>query len=144
MSSLRRVRRNFRKAVLQLIEAGEGNSEKLMKLADEFYGSNDCGYKSVLKAFHQSEINNAASQLRIEGLVETVGKSWKSIEKLEQSDIDVITIRRMKRLRGEAKSLVGFAHNYGRTEIATTAANVASIFSARDEETVAEHSSTAS
>ena len=138
MASLRRVRRSFRKAMLQLIEAGEGTYDNMVKLADEFYGSNDCGYKSVLTAFHQGEINNATSQLRTDGRIETIGKRWKAVEKLESSDVDVIIQRRVKRQRGEAKALVTFAHNHGRIEVATSASNVAHIFDRSEEEAVSE------
>jgi hypothetical protein len=127
MASLRRVRKNFRKEVHQLIKAGEGNLENLMTLADSHFGSNDCGYHAVLRAFHAGEVNNAVSQLRLDGEIETVGRSWKSTENLQSEDVDIITLRRMKRLRGEAKSLAKFAHDHGRTEAAISASHVVSI-----------------
>ncbi|NDF13304.1 MAG: hypothetical protein EB060_10890 [Proteobacteria bacterium] len=134
MASLRRVRKNFRKEVLQLIKAGEGNLKSLMQLADAHFGSNDCGYHAVLRAFHASEVNNAVSQLRLDGEIETVGKSWKSTEDLQSEDVDIITLRRMKRLRGEAKSLARFAHEHGRTEAAISASHVVSIVNVNDGE----------
>lgn len=127
MASLRRVRRNFRKEVLQLVKSGAGNRENLLKLAEAHFSSNDCGFAAVLGAFYASEVNNAVSQLRIDGEVETVGRSWKSIEDLQSADVDIITLRRMKRLRGEAKSLAKFAHEHGRTEAAISASHVVSI-----------------
>lgn len=140
MSSLRRVRKNFRKEVLRLIKSGEGNLKNLMSLADAHFGSNDCGYHAVLKAFHAGEVNNAVSQLRLDGEIETVGRSWKSTENLESADVDIITLRRMKRLRGEAKSLAKFAHEHGRTEAAISASHVVSIVKVEEESTVDEES----
>lgn len=132
MASLRRVRKNFRKEVHQLIKAGEGNLKNLMALADSHFGSNDCGYHAVLRAFHAGEVNNAVSQLRLDGEIETVGRSWKSTENLQSEDVDIITLRRMKRLRGEAKSLAKFAHDHGRTEAAISASHVVSIVKVDD------------
>jgi hypothetical protein len=137
MASLRRVRKNFRKEVLQLIKAGEGNLKSLMQLADAHFGSNDCGYHAVLRAFHAGEVNNAVSQLRLDGEIETVGKSWKSTEDLQSEDVDIITLRRMKRLRGEAKSLARFAHEHGRTEAAISASHVVSIVNVNEGEPAA-------
>jgi len=140
MASLRRVRKNFRKEVLQLIKAGEGNLKNLMALADAHFGSNDCGYHAVLRAFHAGEVNNAVSQLRLDGKIETVGRSWKSTENLQSEDVDIITLRRMKRLRGEAKSLAKFAHNHGRTEAAISASHVVSIVKVEEPEVVTDQS----
>jgi hypothetical protein len=137
MASLRRVRKNFRKEVLQLIKAGEGNLKNLMLLADAHFGSNDCGYHAVLRAFHAGEVNNAVSQLRLDGEVETVGRSWKSTDNLQSEDVDIITTRRMKRLRGEAKSLAKFAHEHGRTEAAISASHVVSIVNVNEGEVAA-------
>jgi len=137
MASLRRVRKNFRKEALRLIKAGEGNLKSLMQLADAHFGSNDCGYHAVLRAFHAGEVNNAVSQLRLEGEIETVGRSWKSTEDLQSEDVDIITLRRMKRLRGEAKSLARFAHEHGRTEAAISASHVVSIVNVNEGEPAA-------
>ena len=134
MASLRRVRKNFRKEVLQLIKAGEGNLKNLMALADAHFGSNDCGYHAVLRAFHAGEVNNAVSQLRSDGEIETVGRSWKSTENLQSEDVDIITLRRMKQLRGKAKSLAKFAHDHGRTEAAISASHVVSIVKVEEPE----------
>jgi hypothetical protein len=104
-----------------------------MDLAYSHFGRNECGYHAVLKAFNQGEVNNAVSQLRLEGKIETVGRQWKDAEALQSEDVDIIIIRRMKRLRGEAKSLGVFAHEHGRTEEAISASNVVSIVKVDDE-----------
>jgi hypothetical protein len=116
MASIRRVRRDFRKDVLRLVNAGEGNFEKLMQLADTHFGANECGYKAVLKAFNSGEVNNAVSYLRAEGLVETVGKQWKPVGQLQSEDVEIIQVRRKKRVRGELQAGVRMAHHHGCTE----------------------------
>jgi hypothetical protein len=136
--SLRKVRREFRRAVKHAIESGKRNTRDLLTLADAHFGSNDCGYRAVLNAFIKSEVNNAVSFLRQEGLIETVGKEWKLIADIDQDDALKITARRMKRLRGEAKSLTKFAHDRGMTEVAVTAANVVNIVKVDDESEVTE------
>jgi hypothetical protein len=132
--SLRKVRREFRKAALSAIQNGKRSTRDLLALADLHFGSNDCGYHAVLKAFNAAEVNNAVAFLRQEGHIESVGKEWKPIADLDQDDALKITARRMKRLRGEAKSLTKFAHERGMTEVAVTAANVVNIVKVDDYE----------
>ena len=123
MASIRRVRKDFRKEVLQMISAGEGSLEKLMEIAGKFFGR-DVGYEVLIKTFLQNEISNAVSCLRAEGHIETVGKLWKPIEQLQMEDVDAIALRRLKRLRGELKAQIKLAHRYGRTEDAVTASQM--------------------
>ena len=104
MASLRRVRKDFRKGVLQLISAGDGNFETLIELADKHFGR-DVGYEVLIKCFLGSEVSNAVSCLRNDREIETVGKKWKPVGQLEKSDIEVISTRRKKRLRGEFRML---------------------------------------
>ena len=73
MSSIRRVRRDFRKEVLQLISSGDGNIEKLVETAGRFFGR-DVGYEVLIKTFLHNEVSNAVSCLRSDGLIETIGK----------------------------------------------------------------------
>lgn len=129
MASIRRVRKNFRQEVLRLIESGQGNWENLMRLAVEHFGK-DVGFDVVLKAYYQVEVSNAVSHLRNEGRIETVGKQWKPVAELDDSDVDVISTRRLKRIRGELKTQVRFAHEKHRVDDAIKAAQVLGVLSA--------------
>ena len=123
MASLRRVRKDFRKEVLQLISTGDGNIETLISLADKQFGRS-VGYHELLKTFLGSEVSNAVSFLRTEGHIESIGKKWKPVGELAEDDVNVIELRRKKRIRGELKASIVLAHNHGRTEEAITAAKM--------------------
>jgi len=127
VAKLRRVRRGFREEVLQLVSAGEGNFEKLMQLAEASFA--DAGYHEVLRAFWAAEVSNAVSSLRTEGLIETIGKKWKPVSKLTGEDVDVISIRRKKRLRGELKAQKRLAHEHGRIDEAVAVGRMLDIVS---------------
>jgi len=130
MASLRRVRRDFRKEVLRLIGTGDGNIETLIKLAGSHFG-HDVGYEALIKSFLGSEVSNAVSFLRNEGLVETVGKQWKPTDDLRDEDVEIISTRRLKRLRGELKAEVRLAHEHGRTEEAILASRMLDLVSTK-------------
>ena len=123
MASMRRVRRNFRAEVLRLVSSGNGNMETLTKLADGFFGR-DVGYEVLIKTFLGSEVSNAVSFLRNEGHIETVGKQWKPAGELTDDDVTIISTRRLKRLRGELKSEIRMAHNFGKVEEAVLASRM--------------------
>ena len=127
MASMRQVRKRFRKEVHRLISAGGGNTEMLMDIAKVMFG--EVGYPKVLETFWRSELSNAVSHLRNEGLVETIGKKWKPVDELQPEDVDVISTRRFKRLRGELKAEVQLAHKHGRIDDATTAARMLDLVS---------------
>jgi hypothetical protein len=136
MASIRRVRRDFRKEVFQLISSGDGSIQKLVEAAGRHFG-HFVGYEVLIKTFLHSEVGNAVSCLRTEGQVETVGKQWKSIASLQSEDVEIISLRRLKRLRGELKAQVRLAHQHGRVEDAVAAARMLEIvngeFSVRQE-----------
>jgi hypothetical protein len=121
MASLRRVRKHFREEVLRSIRAGEGNFETLMRCAGKHFG-HDVGYETLIKTFLGTEVSNAVSVLRNEGHVETVGKKWKLADQLQMEDVQIISLRRLKRLRGELKQEIQLAHAHGLTEEAVAAA----------------------
>ena len=128
MASLRRVRKNFRKEILRLIESGQGNWENLMRLATEYFGR-DVGFDVVLKSYYQVEVGNAVSHLRSEGRIETVGKQWKPVEQLDDTDVTLIMNRRFKRIRGELQSQIRLAHDKQRVEEAIAASQAFGIMS---------------
>ena len=121
MASLRRVRKNFRKDVLRLIGSGDGSIEKLVQLARQHFG-HDVGYEVLIKTFLHSEVGNAVNFLRQEGRVETVGRQWIAVEKLQQDHVDQILSRRKRRIYGELESLTRFANSHGRFEDSVTSA----------------------
>jgi hypothetical protein len=112
MASIRRVRKGFRKEILRLINAGDGSIQSLLKTAGSTFG-HDVGFEVLIKTFLQNEVGNAVSYLRTEGLIETVGKQWKPVGCLEDEDIEVIDVRRQKRIRGEIQSGMKMAHERG-------------------------------
>ena len=130
MASMRKVRKSFRKEVLRLISSGDGNTENLTQTAGGLFG-NYVGYEMLIKTFLQSEVSNAVATLRNEGLVETVGKKWKLAGALESEDVDIIHIRRLKRLRGELKAEIRLAHEHGRTNDAINASDMLAIVSSQ-------------
>lgn len=131
MAKLRRVRRDFRKEVLQLVNAGEGNFETLMELAERSF--RDAGYHELLRTFWTTEVHNAVSYLRDHGdpteRIESIGKKWKPASELTVDDVEVISTRRKKRLRGELKAEVRLAHGHGRTEEAVLASKMLDLIS---------------
>jgi hypothetical protein len=132
--SLRRARKNFRKEIHRTVSAGEGDSKSLMELADAFFGTNQVGYHEVIKSFCQAEVNNATSQLRNEGLIESVGRQWKPVDRLASEDIDLIQVRRQKRVRGELKAGMRMAHERGDIKLATVFGAAASALSLSEQE----------
>jgi len=136
---MRRVRKNFRDGVLQSVSTGDGSIESLMTLAGQHFG-HQVGYELLIKSFLGTEVSNAVSYLRSEELIETVGKQWKTVSTLESSDIGIIALRRLKRVRGELKSAIRLSHAHGRTEEAVASARMLEIIESQiiSEETVAE------
>jgi len=128
MASIRRVRKSFRKQVLRFISSGDGNIEKLSELAGSFFG-NDVGYEVLIKTFLRAEISNAVSFLRNEGQIETIGKQWKPVSELQPADVEVISTRRKKRLRGELKAEIKLAHNHGLIDDAVLASQMLGLLS---------------
>ena len=122
MRSIRSVRRDFRKEVLQMISAGEGNLEKLMQLAAVTIG-NEVSNSQLVRSFLHTELSNAVSQLRNEGEIETIGKQWKPAANLNESDVETISVRRLKRIAGELRSQLRLDHEHGRTESAIETAD---------------------
>ena len=123
MASLRRVRKSFRNDALRLVNAGDGNVEKLMEVAGKHFG-NDVGYENLIKSFLRTEVGNALAYLRTEGIVESIGKKWLPASQLTPGESVVVSSRRWKRLRGELKSEVRFAHEHGLTDEAIKAADI--------------------
>lgn len=128
MANIRRVRKDFRKEVLQKISTGDGNIETLIALAGRHFGNN-VGYEVLIKTFLGTEVSNAVSYLRSEGAVETVGKKWKPVSELQSDDVDVISHRRFKRLRGELKAEIKLDHDHGRTDEAIIASKALDMIS---------------
>ena len=128
MASMRRVRKDFRKEVLRLVSTGDGDIETLTHLAGRFFG-HEVGYEVLIKTFLGSEVSNAVSCLRAEGFIETIGKQWKPVTELKGEDVDIISIRRLKRLRGELKSEIQLAHKHGRVDEAIAASRMLEIVS---------------
>lgn len=128
MASLRHVRRNFRVEVLQLISSGDGNIKKLVESAGAHFG-HQVGYEVLIKTFLQNEVGNAVKVLRDEGRIESIGAQWKPIADLQSEDVEIISVRRLKRLRGELKAQVHLAHQHGRTVDAVAAARMLEIVS---------------
>ena len=129
MSSMRRVRKNFRKDVLRLINSGDGDIETLMKLADDFFG--DVGNRLIWRTFRGSEVGHAVSYLRNEGIVESIGKLWKPAGELTSNDVGIISTRRMKRVRGELTREIKLAHDHGLTEEAVLVSKMLDTMSSR-------------
>ena len=130
MASIRRVRRDFREEAHRLISSGNGSIEKLVESAGRHFG-HDVGYEVLIKTFLHNEVGHAVSYLRSEGHIETIGKQWKPTSALQPEDIDIISLRRLKRLRGELKSQVRLAHQHGRTEDAIVAKTMLELVSSK-------------
>ena len=112
MASIRRVRKDFRNEVLRLIRAGDGSIQSLVETAGNHFG-NLVGYEVLIKTFLHGEVGNAVSYLRNDGWIETIGKQWKPVDSLESEDIEVIQMRRQKRIRGELQAGMKLAHERG-------------------------------
>lgn len=136
MASLRRVRKSFRKEVLRAVSTGDGTIETLINnVAGKHFGR-DVGYEDLIKSFLGTEVSHALAYLRSEGLVESVGKKWIPAAELTAAESTVVSTRRWKRLRGELKSEVRFAHEHGLMDEATKAAELLAMTSVADSEHV--------
>ena len=133
MASIRRVRKGFRKEVLRSVSAGDGNIEKLMEIAGKYFG-HDVGYEVLIKTFLGSEVSNALTYLRSDGLVESVGRKWLPATELTPEQSTVVSSRRWKRLRGELMSEVRFGHEHGLIEEATKASELLSMVASSSDE----------
>lgn len=134
MASMRRVRRQFREDLLRSVGAGQGNTDDLMRLAGEHFGRS-VGYEELIKTFLRSEVQAGLSVLRNDGHVESVGRKWKSVDNLNEEDVDVISTRRLKRVRGELKAEIRLAHEHGRFEDAVAATRMLDLLQSRESET---------
>jgi hypothetical protein len=99
------------------------------------------GYETLIKTFLSTEVSNGLAQLRLEGEVESTGKCWKPIANLQPEDVEIISVRRLKRLRGELKAQEVLAHNHGRIDEAVAVARMLEVISGElhRRETVEEH-----
>jgi hypothetical protein len=113
-----------------LISSGDGNIDKLIEAAGGYFG-HLVGYEVLIKTFLRSEVTNAVSTLRQEGCVETVGRHWKPVLALESDDVEQISMRRFKRLRGELKEEIRLDHAFGRHEEAAMAGKMLEVLSER-------------
>ena len=132
MTSIRRARKDLRKAVLQSISTGGGSIEKLLEIAEQHFG-HDVGYIPLIRCFLNNEVSNAVSCLRKDGHIETIGKKWKAASQLHAEDVEIISKRRLKRIRGELKSEVELAHKFGNVEDAVFAAKLLGMLSTSKE-----------
>lgn len=135
MASMRKVRKSFREEVLRAISSGDGNIETLIEIAGSHFGRG-VGYEVLIKSFLGSEVSNALSCLRNEGIIESIGKKWKPATDLSVAESAVVSTRRWKRLRGELKSEVRFAHEHGLIDEATKASALLAMVSIGDGERV--------
>lgn len=131
MASMRKVRKGFRKEILRSISTGDGNIETLVKLAGKHFG-HDVGYEALIKSFLGSEVSNALAYLRSEGLAESIGGTWKPSTDLSMDESAVVSTRRWKRLRGELKSEVRFAHEHGLMDEATKASELLAMVATKE------------
>jgi len=129
-SSMRTVRRQLRKELLGAIGNGDGVLPQLIEIADRLLGRN-VGYEVLIKTFCANEVSNALAQLRLDEEVETTGKCWKLVSKLEDEDVDIISTRRLKRLRGELKAEIRLAHDHGRIDDAALASEMLAMVQGR-------------
>ena len=136
-SKMRKVRRQFRQEMLRAIEAGNGTAETLEKIARAVLG-NDIGLEVAMSSFYANEVNKGLAQLRTDGLAESTGKVWKLAGSLDGEDIEAISIRRMKRIKGELLAEIRLAHDNGRFEEATIASSMLAIVSKQLEAAVVE------
>jgi hypothetical protein len=123
---MRSVRRVLRHEVLASVSAGEGDLPTLIKIAGRLLGR-DVGYEVLIKTFLANEVSNALAHLRTEGHVESTGRVWKPMAALQGEDVDIVSTRRLKRLRGELKAQVRLAHDHGRVPEAIAADKMLSI-----------------
>jgi len=123
MASIRNVRRQLRKELLKAVVAGNGDLKTLVRIAREIVG-NDVGVEKMLAAFYPAEVSKAMSVLRSDRLVESVGSDWKAVANLDATDVDTISLRRLKRMRGELREEERLAHEHGRTEEAVVASRM--------------------
>jgi len=119
-SRMRSARRRLRKEALRLIMSGNGDRATLDRVACEIMGR-EVGIEEVTAYFYANEISNATKQLRIAGDVESVAGRWIETSKLSDADVESISVRRLKRLRGEAKAQLKLAHDHGRIDEAAMA-----------------------
>lgn len=139
MASLHRVRKQLRKALLNAVSTGKGDTKSLKAITREIIG-NDVGIERLLDNLYASEVSKGMAVLRSERLVESVGKDWKLLASLDSSDVDTISLRRLKRLRGELRAELRLAHEYGRFDDAIRASKMLETLTGKLEE-VAEKSS---
>lgn len=130
MSSMRPVRKGLRKEIMLAIKDGDGHPKSLAKIADRLLGR-VVGYETLIKTFCANEVRNALAQLRLDGLAESTGMLWKAADCLESEDVDIISVRRLKRLRGELESEIRMANQYGRLDDSKSASMMLGIVTAR-------------
>ena len=114
-SRMRSARRRLRKELLQCIDAGKGDIATLGQTACAIMG-HEVGIEEVTNYFYANEVSNAMKKLRVDGEVESVGRLWMRVGSLSEENVETISIRRLKRLRGESKAQLRLAHDHGRID----------------------------
>ena len=123
---MRSARRELREKLLNALSTGKGSLPELVRVADGLF-SREVGYGILLNSFLANEVSQGLAKLRIDGAAESVGKIWKLANELDGDDVDKISLRRLKRLRGEFKAQILLDHNFGRTENAVAVARMLEI-----------------
>ena len=114
-SRMRSARRRLRKELSRCVKSGQGDRATLDRVAREIMGR-EVGMEEVAAYFYTNEASNSMSQLRLAGDAESVGGLWLPVESLTDAHVETISIRRLKRLRGEAKAQERLSHDHGRVE----------------------------
>jgi hypothetical protein len=123
---MRSVRRRLRKELSTEIAGGNGDLPTLRGLTRQLLG-HSVGFEVLIDAWCANETSNALAQLRIAGEAESVGKMWKPVDVLTDADVEAISIRRLKRMRGELKAQERLAHEHGRISEAAAVARLLEI-----------------
>jgi hypothetical protein len=82
------------------------------RVAREIMGR-DVGVEELMESYYANETSNAMKQLRIAGETESVGGVWMRVADLTEANVETISVRRLKKMRGELKAQMTLAHDHG-------------------------------
>lgn len=123
MAKMLKVRRQLRAALHEAIKAGDGSNAVIHKITRDIMEA-DVTLRVLMDSLVLGEANKATAQLRREFGVESVDTGWVTKEMLSQENVEIISARRFKRVRGECQTEIDLAHTHGMTEEASVAIQI--------------------
>lgn len=114
-SKMRKVRRLLRHRLRSRLKEGNCSRSEMESIVESIM-AHEVGYATLVSTFLRSELNMALAYLQRgpTAEAESNGMVWKHVDNLDDMDLDVISVRILKRMRGEASRHADISDKHGR------------------------------